>query len=222
MSWFLAPSLRALFVEVDEVAPRRNRRSDGSIGDSAHQTRKSDHNPDRGSGGIVRAVDVTHDPDGGCDCNRLASAIRRRRDPRIAYVIFDRRIMAGERGPSPWVWRRYTGESPHTHHMHVSIRHTPAAETECGAWLALQEDISIADDATKEYLDRQFAQVLGRVDRAVQRVGGRSNAVYNNDNKNFQGLVMPEEVLAEAKAAREAAARVTIELAAIKARLGLH
>lgn len=136
MSWFLAPSLRALFAEVNRMAPRRNKRSDGSIGDTSHQARKSDHNPDRSAGGVVRAIDVTHDPGSGCDCGWLAGKIRERRDPRVAYVIFNRRIMAGQGGPSPWVWRRYTGVNPHTKHMHVSIRHTRAAENNLGAWLA--------------------------------------------------------------------------------------
>jgi hypothetical protein len=135
VSWFLAPSLRALFAEVNSMAPRRNKLSDGSIGDEKHQTRKSDHNPDPSAGGIVRAIDVTHDPHGGCDCNQLASRIQSRRDPRVAYVIFHHRIMAGAGGPSPWTWRQYNGPSPHDHHMHVSIRHTHAAETECGPWL---------------------------------------------------------------------------------------
>ena len=135
MSWFVAPSLRSLFAEVNRSAPRRNKRSDGSVGDTSHQARKSDHNPDRSAGGVVRAIDVTHDPGGGCDCNQLTAKIRARRDPRVAYVIWNRRIMAGQGGPSPWVWRRYTGPNPHNHHMHVSIRHTRTAETETGAWL---------------------------------------------------------------------------------------
>jgi Putative peptidoglycan binding domain len=135
MSWFLAPSLRALFAEVNRTAPRRNKRSDGSVGDTSHQARKSDHNPDRGAGGVVRAIDVTHDPGGGCDCNRLASRIRARRDPRVAYIIWNRRIMAGHGGPSPWVWRRYNGVNPHSRHMHVSIRHSRAAQNDVRAWL---------------------------------------------------------------------------------------
>jgi hypothetical protein len=135
VSWFLAPSLRALFAEVNRMAPRRNKLSDGSIGDTAHQNRKSDHNPDPSAGGVVRAIDVTHDPGDGCDCNQLARRLQSQRDPRVAYVIFNRRIMAGQGGPSPWVWRRYTGPSPHDHHMHVSIRHVHSAETNAGPWL---------------------------------------------------------------------------------------
>lgn len=85
-----------------------------------------------------------------------------------------------------------------------------------------KEDVSIVDDATKDYLDRQFKEILARVDRAVQRIGGRSNAVYNNTQEDFLGLVMAEDVLAEAKAAREAATQVAAEVAKIKSHLGLH
>jgi hypothetical protein len=63
-------------------------------------------------------------------------------------------------------------------------------------WDTRKEDISIVDATTKKYLDGHFAQVLSRVDRAVQRVGGRTNAVYNNSNPDFQRLVMAKEVLA--------------------------
>jgi hypothetical protein len=217
MSFFVAPSLRALRAEVDQMAPRRNKRSDGAVGDTAHQARKSDHNPDRSAGGIVRAIDLTHDPDRGCDCNQLARRLRERRDPRVAYIIFNRRIMAGQDGPSPWVWRRYNGPSPHTHHLHVSIRHTRAAERERGTWL--QEGFSIVDRDTREYLDEQFRLIRGRVDRAVQRIGGKSNTIYNNENVHFQGLVMAEEALAKAEEARRLAQTAVEQLTAVKTHL---
>jgi hypothetical protein len=41
-----------------------------------------------------------------------------------------------------------------------------------------EEDISIVDDETKAYLDKQFESIRDRMDRALQRIGGRSNAVY--------------------------------------------
>jgi hypothetical protein len=49
----------------------------------------------------------------------------RTRDPRIKYVISNRRIASGTAGPSPFVWRKYTGKNPHDHHNHVSIRYEP-------------------------------------------------------------------------------------------------
>ena len=134
-NWYLAPSLRALFAEVNGIAPRRDKRSDGTVGDQAHRSRRSDHNPDPSAGGVVRAADLTNDPAGGLDCNWLAGKIQAARDPRVAYVIWNRRIMNGAGAQSPWRWRRYTGPSPHDHHLHVSIKHSRAAETDTGSWL---------------------------------------------------------------------------------------
>jgi hypothetical protein len=133
MSWHLAPSLRALFAEINRQAPRRSKRSDGSVGDTSHQARRSDHNPDRSAGGVVRAIDVTHDPRGGMDCNRLARTLQASRDGRIRYVIWNRHIMAGNGGPSPWRWRAYKGVNPHNHHLHISIR--AGAERDLRVWL---------------------------------------------------------------------------------------
>jgi hypothetical protein len=135
MSWHLAPSLKGLFAEINRQAPRRNHRSDGSVGDLAHQQRRSDHNPDPFPSGVVRAIDVTHDPRGGLDCNRLARTLQAREDPRIRYVIWNRHIMAGADGPKPWRWRKYHGKNPHTKHLHVSIVHSKAAETDLRVWL---------------------------------------------------------------------------------------
>jgi N-acetylmuramoyl-L-alanine amidase len=85
----------------------------------------------------------------------------------------------------------------------------------------VEEDISIADKKTQEFLEKQFASIRGRIDRAVQRIGGRSNSIYNDNNDDFKGLVMAKEALAEAKGARDAADRVAGELAKIRAHLGI-
>jgi hypothetical protein len=82
--------------------------------------------------------------------------------------------------------------------------------------------VDIVDDETKAYLDKQFASVRDRMDRALQRVGGRTNSVYNDCNEAFKDLVMSEETLAGIEAAREAADRAAQELAAIKARLHIR
>jgi GH25 family lysozyme M1 (1,4-beta-N-acetylmuramidase) len=81
--------------------------------------------------------------------------------------------------------------------------------------LGKEEDISIVDERTKQYLDEQFKQVLGRVDRAVQRIGGRPNTAYNNDNEAFQNLAMAKEALAEAREVRK-------DLKEIKDHLDIH
>lgn len=125
MSWRLANSLVQLRAEVDQAAPRRSKAADGTIGDTAHAARYSDHNPN--SAGVVRALDVTHDPAGGCDAHRLAERVRRlgkAGHPALgpgAYVISRGRIASATEDGAPWDWERYAGSNPHDHHTHISV-----------------------------------------------------------------------------------------------------
>lgn len=102
--------------------PNRSKASDGSIGDARHQASKSsDHNPyiKLGNLGIVSARDFTHDPENGIDCEKLANALVASRDPRIKYIIWNRRIISSKQ--QPWVWRPYSGKNAHSHHLHLSV-----------------------------------------------------------------------------------------------------
>jgi hypothetical protein len=138
-SWRVARSLDTLLKHINEWAPRRSKSSDGAIGDAAHASRSSDHNPwivDSGVG-VVTARDFTHDPAHGCDCNELSDLLRASRDPRIKYMIWNRRICASEAkgGQPPWAWRPYTGANPHDHHIHVSVMPTKMHYDSTNAWL---------------------------------------------------------------------------------------
>lgn len=128
----LARALQTLLWQVNTAWPHRSKSDDGWIGDAAHQQRKSDHNPD--SAGVVHALDITDDPGAGMDADKLVASIITSRDPRISYVIHDRKITAGPLGPQPWVARPYTGANPHTKHMHVSVRTNPYA-ADPAAWV---------------------------------------------------------------------------------------
>lgn len=122
-----AQSLKALHRRVNALAPDRSRASDGWIGDEAHATRDSDHNPwvtDAQGIGVVRARDFTHDPAGGCDAGVLAESLAELLGvhPALgpgAYVIFDRRIISTNRIVEGW--RPYSGANPHTAHVHLSV-----------------------------------------------------------------------------------------------------
>lgn len=127
--YYLAASLVALRAEVDRRWPNRDKGSDGWIGDTSHQARKSDHNPDYDSGGVVRAIDV--DKDGITVAELLAAVVR---DPRVAYVIWNRRIASATDDGMPWDWEPYNGTNPHDKHIHISIKHTRAAETNTADW----------------------------------------------------------------------------------------
>lgn len=120
---YLKPKLchagRVLREMIDDTFIDRDRRSDGWLGDSRHQSRKSDHNPDEY--GWVRAIDI--DADLGSDKSApfdLADQLRicGKTDRRIAYVIFNKKIASQK---SKFQWKPYSGINPHTSHIHVSF-----------------------------------------------------------------------------------------------------
>ncbi|OLY91818.1 Lysine-specific metallo-endopeptidase [Cnuella takakiae] len=127
-NWRPAESIKHLLAQLNNMAPGRSKEHDGTIGDSDHEGRNSDHNPwvkDEQLGiGVVTAVDITHDPAHKCDCNVLVSVFEKNKDPRIKYVIWNRKIMNSSAigGNEPWRWRPYYGKNPHNLHMHVSVK----------------------------------------------------------------------------------------------------
>lgn len=125
MDWRVARSLNTLLAQINALAPRRSKTSDGSIGDAAHATRTSDHNPwyVLGGTGVVTARDFTHDVAGGLDCHWLAARLVASGDKRIKYIIWSNRIWGPATG-----WRPYSGVNPHTHHLHLSVVASPLCD----------------------------------------------------------------------------------------------
>lgn len=119
MAWRLAKSLEQLRFQVNGRWPNRSKQSDGSVGDTSHSARASDHNPD--SKGVVRAIDITHDPKNGFDSYAFANLLLKQQDPRLKYIISNGRIGSGPTGMRPGAWRKYTGANSHSHHVHVSV-----------------------------------------------------------------------------------------------------
>jgi hypothetical protein len=133
--WRLSPSLVRLMDETDERAPERSTASDGSIGDAAHASRDSDHNPKAPRPpGWVDAVDITDDDAHGCDVAVLAHHLVAKKDSRVKYLIHKGTIWKGypNRGYPAFAPQPYTGASPHTNHLHVSI--TEIARTSTASW----------------------------------------------------------------------------------------
>lgn len=132
MAWRVAKSLETLRKQINDARPTRSRASDGTIGDAAHASRKSDHNPwvKDGSMGVVTAWDVTHDPKGGVDAHALAEHMRNTRDPRIKYIISNRRICSSD----TWQWRTYSGSNPHSAHVHISVKDSKGHYDDARAW----------------------------------------------------------------------------------------
>ncbi len=120
MAWRLAKSLVKLRDQVDDLYPNRSTASDGTLGDSAHASRPSDHNPN--PQGVVCGLDLTHDPDSGFDAHALADNLRKVRHPTLKYLISNGRIASSKRNwlGIPWQWRKFTG-APHDRHIHISV-----------------------------------------------------------------------------------------------------
>jgi hypothetical protein len=77
-------------------------------------------------------MDITHDPKSGCDSYALAEVFRAGRDPRIKYIISNRKICSSE--VDPWQWRDYHGVNPHDHHVHVSVLDIKAKYDDTTPW----------------------------------------------------------------------------------------
>lgn len=133
-----APACRKALKDATVRWPNRNRASDGIMGDPRHKARKSDHN-------LGNAYDLTHDPANGVDCNKLAKAVIS--DPRVKYVIWDRQIY----NPSiSKKWRKYSGNNPHTKHMHVSIKSGSRDDMRAWPWSSNILSIGSQSDDVKK------------------------------------------------------------------------
>ncbi|HKY57649.1 MAG TPA: hypothetical protein VJL80_06400 [Aeromicrobium sp.] len=128
MTWRLAKSLDKLRAEVNDLFPGRSKVSDGTIGDAAHATRTSDHNPwvKDGTTGIVTAIDITEDAERGIPeiADFIVSTLVERRDPRVKYIIHEGRIWRSYDKPGipAWTSAPYTGTNGHFKHVHVSVQ----------------------------------------------------------------------------------------------------
>src|SRR5688572_15044416 len=113
--WTLVPSLVRLRTEFNEIAPARDRGSDGSIGDQAHADRVSSHNPDETGAVPVRDADSrneVHAVDVDVDLRtpglsmeqvvqHLVARSRAGLEDRLRNIIYNRRIWAASNG-----WRQ--------------------------------------------------------------------------------------------------------------------
>lgn len=144
-SWFVVPNLDEAVDQLNKRFPKRDKRSDGSIGDQSHSTNTSSHNPDKtgrpewrdgDSKNEVRARDIDKDlkdPDYSMEnVVQLWVKAARASDPAkktglwwVRYIIFNGRIWHRKDG---FKTRQYTGKNKHTEHAHVTSDFTKSAD----------------------------------------------------------------------------------------------
>ena len=132
---FLIPCLVQLRAEFNLQNPKRDKDSDGWIGDVAHQTRTSDHNPRPNGAVLAIDVDTTGPWPRGNHIEDYISHIREREDmgeeARLEYMISNGHIASIDSG---WAWVPYDGEDPHTNHVHFSARHDHVGQNSTVSW----------------------------------------------------------------------------------------
>ncbi|MFD6636779.1 hypothetical protein ACFWDN_13290 [Micromonospora chalcea] len=139
MAWVITAPVKQIRDELNQVAPKRDKASDGTVGDLKHQGGKSGHNPDKTGNAEyrdgdnldeVRAIDLDRDLNrAGLTAEQVVAYLvgrcRAGLERRIAYIIFNRTIWSASSG---WKARKYTGSNPHDHHFHISF--TAASDTD--------------------------------------------------------------------------------------------
>lgn len=220
VDWVLVACLVSLRGEFNRLAPSRDRSSDGSIGDSAHASSSSDHNPDEtgatpsedaDSRNEVHAIDVDADlRKPGWSMAKAVEVIVTRhrdgRDNRLQNVIYNRRIWSRSWG---WTARTYTGSNPHDKHAHFSSRYTTAQESDTRSWGLLEaDDDSNGEQGTMSVQDvRDFyysaaagvdsnstTTATNRADREALAKVHRYAMGFNNTEQarpDFQGQLIP-------------------------------
>lgn len=173
-TWELVRCLESLRDEINELAPDREKYTDGSVGDSSHSGSSSDHNPDET--GItpnedaddineVHAIDVDKDlRKAGWSMSRVTEIIvtrhRTGQDNRLQNVIWNRRIASRSWG---WTWRSYGGPNAHTEHAHFSARYgsgtTGNPENNTRPWGLLEKENEVTPADRKAIVDAVVAQL---------------------------------------------------------------
>jgi hypothetical protein len=164
----LIACLKRLRTEFNLIAPSRDKKSDGWIGDTAHQHEVSDHNPDEtGSVPIhdadhineVHAIDVDNNlNESDLTMEKVVQFLlgrcRSGAEKRLRYIIYNRRIWEASNG---WRERAYTGASPHTEHAHFSASYDSKLEASEASWHL--EDIPVAlTAADKAWISAEIAK----------------------------------------------------------------
>jgi hypothetical protein len=200
-----------LFAQLNVACPDRSKTSDGTVGDAAHSSRDSDHNPESppppgNPDDQVDAGDYTHDPDHGADMGVVSEAIRVSRDRRVSYLIFNDRITGPGHG---WVWVPYNPDDPnrdrHLNHMHLSVNDVHHDET---------QDWSIGDVAINQ---TDFDALIFRVEAIEQLrvavIGGPTKG------EKVQLTKVIGDLTAAAAAANDQLKTITAALVALNAKI---
>lgn len=190
-NWTLTLGLQNLRSQVNAAFPDRDKASDGSIGDAAHQAESSSgHNPDDTAGsrpewngdsdGLpeVRAWDMDSDLRAApATAQQVVDHIRGLSGVGtvLRYMIYNHKIYKASNG---WKAETYTGASGHEEHIHFSGQWSDAADRNTSFNYRLEEipvALTAADknwltqmvDARADDIEKNVLSALSNVPAAV-------------------------------------------------------
>jgi hypothetical protein len=146
VAWFLNPALTNFRNTVNAAFPKRDKTSDGTVGDERHQAGISDHNPDADSSVDAWDMDVEVNGPGkvyAADVERL-KVLTFQPHESAQYWIHDGQIATRESG---WKRKTYFGVNRHDKHVHFNTR--SAFENSTAPWI-IGGAVSI-DDVVKGF-----------------------------------------------------------------------
>lgn len=175
--WVLVPSLSALRSELNAIAPNRDKSSDGTIGDSVHQNRVSDHNDDEVGKVPIRDADGVHEVhafDADVDLREpgltmemivqhVVARCRSGAEKRLRYVIYNRRIWEAS---NEWKQRAYSGDNAHTQHAHFSASYETSREADTSSWDLRRIPVALTE-ADKNWVKNAIVTAVAAVPAAI-------------------------------------------------------
>jgi len=230
MAWVLTAGLNNLRSQVNARWPNRDKKSDGTIGDAAHQAESSsDHNPDDTAGSRpgwdgdsdslqeVRAWDMDSDlGESGTTAQMVVDHLRKlpNLSSVIRYMIYNRKLYHSRDNFEPTT---YTGSSAHTEHIHFSGAWTNAGDSNTTFDFQLRKVGNIVATLDKEDITA-IAKAIWAFDPGKDKDGniwpGVSDATYPPGGN---GTVAPGTAMSSLLARQDSQYRAL--LAAIGARV---
>lgn len=188
--WTAPGAIRSFGEQLDRDYPTRPKTSDGTVASKIHDSVNptSDHRPHPTTGpGIVRGIDGSVTTAMG---DQITEALRLSRDPRIKYVIWNRRSFR----PPTWQWVPYSG-APHDHHLHLST--VTSKDSDTSPWqLKGDDDMAVLTDAEQKELQAFLAAIkaansnVGFVTQCIEDIRQKNGAggVYASSSHTHSGF----------------------------------
>lgn len=245
-NWQLTKGLQNLRAQVNAAFPDRDKTSDGTIGDTAHQAETSGHNPDDTPGSRpewdgdpdndpeVRAWDMDSDLRAApATAQQVVDHIRHL--PNVSsvlrYIIYNRKIYKASNG---WAAETYTGASAHTEHIHFSGAYSQAADNNTTFDYRLEEipvaltsdDINWLAARFDAIAEKVWAEKIGNVNYPNRTAKQAINDLSTERDYRVDPNITAEEAnvadgtrLARMVAAADATQAIVTDVAAIKTKL---